>query len=215
MAKVTRKSFRRQRIILGISLFASIALISTGFAAWVISSQAEHKEEGNIQIGDVNDNSIKIENVTLSIEDFKFEPKQDDTTGRVRNDGANFEQLKLTVTGTITPKEYVQGATISLTVPESVKTAAGDQKQYIVLPECAKSAQPLTLDDTGAFSYDIEFTWGEAFNNMNPGLYYDTDPEGSAVTDQDMKATLTDLKTAMYGENQELKFTINIKADNN
>ena len=37
MVKMTRKSYKRRKIILGVSLFSSVALVSTGFAAWVLA----------------------------------------------------------------------------------------------------------------------------------------------------------------------------------
>ena len=102
MVKMTRKSYKRRKIILGVSLFSSVALVSTGFAAWVLASQAEATESGNITVGTVSDSSITISNVQFEGKDsFIFEPKQDDTTGRVRNDGENFENLSVTVTGEI------------------------------------------------------------------------------------------------------------------
>ena len=220
MAKMTRKSYRRKKIILGVSLFASVALISTGFAAWVLASQAEATAEGNVTVGTVTDSSIKIENVHLSANSFLFEPKESDTTGRVRNDDTNFENLTITVTGDITPATYVSEATIQLEVPEGVKTAAGDTKNYIVLPTCVAAPQELTLvageGDTKTFSYDITFAWGSAFNGLNPGEYYDDDETGKAVADATLKSTLEDLRTCMYGEGVETspKFNVTIKAMN-
>lgn len=216
----TRKSYKRKKIILGACLFASVALVSTGFAAWVIATQAETPQDGNISVGTVNDSSIEIKNVQLSKNSFVFEPKETDTTGRVRNDGTNFENLSVTVTGEISPAQYVTGATIEMTVPDSVKAAAASKLNYIVLPECVTTAQALTLSDkegdanVKTFSYKIAFTWGTAFNGKNPGEYFDTDDTGKNVTDADMKATLTSLHNTIQGESTDLKFTITIKAQN-
>lgn len=216
----TRKSYKRKKIILGACLFASVALVSTGFAAWVIATQAETTQDGNISVGTVNDSSIEIKNVQLSKNSFVFEPKETDTTGRVRNDGTNFENLSVTVTGEISPAQYVTGATIEMTVPESVKAAAASELNYIVLPECVTTAQALTLNDkegdtnVKTFSYEIAFTWGNAFNGKNPGEYFDTDDTGKNVSDANMKATLTSLHNTIQGDSEDLKFTITIKAQN-
>ncbi len=222
MVKMTRKSYKRRKIILGVSLFSSVALVSTGFAAWVLASQAEATESGNITVGTVSDSSIKISNVQFKDDNdsFIFEPKEEDTAGRVRNDGVNFENLSVTVTGEISPNTYVSSATIEMEVPEGITAAIG--KNYLVLPTCATSAQTLTLnpkespDETvSTFEYTITFVWGSAFNGKNPGEYYDEDEAGKLVDDETMKSTLEDLKTCIYNSQEEdPTFTVTIKAMN-
>lgn len=222
MVKMTRKSYKRRKIILGVSLFSSVALVSTGFAAWVLASQAEAEKTGNITVGTVSDSSIKISNVQFKDgnDSFVFEPKEDDEAGRVRNDGVNFENLSVTVTGEISPNTYVSSATIEMEVPEGITAAIG--KNYLVLPTCATSAQTLTLnpkespDETvSTFEYTITFVWGSAFNGKNPGEYYDEDEAGKLVDDETMKSTLEDLKTCIYNSQEEdPTFTVTIKAMN-
>ncbi len=226
MVKMTRKSYRRRKIILGVSLFSSVALVSTGFAAWVLASQAEAKKTGNITVGTVSDSSIKISNVQFKDgnDSFIFEPKKEDTAGRVRNDGENFENLSVTVTGEISPNTYVSSATIEMEVPEGITAAIG--KNYLVLPTCATSPQPLPLNPKEApdqtvstFEYTITFEWGSAFENTNPGLYYDTDysdpNKGISISDEEMKATLEDLRSCIYGDAEEdPQFTVTIRAMN-
>lgn len=222
MVKMTRKSYKRRKIILGVSLFSSVALVSTGFAAWVLASQAEETANGNITVGTVSDSSIKISNVQFKDgnDSFVFEPKEDDEAGRVRNDGENFENLSVTVTGEISPNTYVSSATIEMEVPEGITAAIG--KNYLVLPTCATSAQTLTLnpkespDETvSTFEYTITFVWGSAFNGKNPGEYYDNDEAGKLVEDETMKSTLEDLRTCIYNSQEEdPTFTVTIKAMN-
>ena len=226
MVKMTRKSYKRRKIILGVSLFSSVALVSTGFAAWVLASQAEAEKTGNITVGTVSDSSIKISNVQFKdgLDSFIFEPKEEDTTGRVRNDRENFENLSVTVTGEISPKTYVTGATIQLTVPEGITTAASETKNYIVLPSCVETPKNLDItsnvvEDTIHFEYTITFEWGSAFENTNPGLYYDTDysdpNKGISISDEEMKATLEDLRSCIYGDAEEdPQFTVTIRAMN-
>ncbi len=227
MVKMTRKSYKRRKIILGVSLFSSVALVSTGFAAWVLASQAEAEKTGNITVGTVSDSSIKISNVQFegNIDYFRFEPKEDDTTGRVRRgkDGS-YENLSVTVTGEISPKTYVTGATIQLTVPEGITTAASETKNYIALPSCVETPKNLDItsnvvEDTIHFEYTITFEWGSAFENTNPGLYYDTDysdpNKGISISDEEMKATLEDLRSCIYGDAEEdPQFTVTIRAMN-
>lgn len=209
MTKLTRKSYKRRKILLGVCLFASFALISTGFAAWVLSSNAQSNQNGNINVGYIKDSSVQFENVTLSTADFKFEPKSDDETGRIRYDGENAECLNVTISGTVSPATYLKKVTIKMEVTNGVKTAS--EKDYIVLPACVSEAQEVTLtnvegnDNAKAFAYTISFEWGEYFKGVNPAEYYDTtyaestteNPLGAAISDEKMKEDLLDLRNTI------------------
>lgn len=206
MAKLTKKSYKRKRVLMGLALFMSIALVSTGFAAWVISSSVEKEGEGNVSAGTVSDKSLEL--VINNAEDLgtiKFEPKKEDNSGRVRyegNNSDNYESLSVTVTGQITKNpEYLGDLTIQLVelnetgdaaLPQAnSKLAAAADKGYITLPECFYN--PIKLNEQGStfynttdnsFSYTITFGWGSTFRGANPGYYYDgLDAEGNADAD--------------------------------
>lgn len=176
MAKLTRNSYKRKIILFGVIVFMSIALISTGFAAWVMSQEKKQSTSGNVTVGAVTEGNIEVILDELTVKDFKFEPKESDTTGRVRNDGTNFESLTVTVTGTIKNTQFLKEATIKMNVKDAVKQA--ETAGYIILPECANSEVVLTLTESGTnekkFSYEITFRWGSKFGNVNPGEYYDS-----------------------------------------
>lgn len=176
MAKLTRNSYKRKIILFGVIVFMSIALISTGFAAWVMSQEKKQSTSGNVTFGAVTEGNIEVILDPLTVKDFKFEPKESDTTGRVRNDGTNFESLTVTVTGTIKNTQFLKEATIKMNVKDAVKQA--ETAGYIILPECANSEVVLTLTESGTnekkFSYNITFKWGSKFGGENPGEYYDS-----------------------------------------
>lgn len=176
MAKLTRNSYKRKIILFGVIVFMSIALISTGFAAWVMSQEKKQSTSGNVTVGAVTEGNIEVTLDPLTVKDFKFEPKESDTTGRVRNDGTNFESLTVTVTGTIKNTQFLKEATIKMNVKDAVKQA--ETAGYIILPECANSEVVLTLTESGTnekkFSYNITFKWGSKFGGENPGEYYDS-----------------------------------------
>lgn len=176
MAKLTRNSYKRKIILFGVIVFMSIALISTGFAAWVMSQEKKQSTSGNVTVGAVTEGNIEVILDPLIVKDFKFEPKESDTTGRVRNDGTNFESLTVTVTGTIKNTQFLKEATIKMNVKDAVKQA--ETAGYIILPECANSEVVLTLTGSGTnekkFSYNITFKWGSKFGGENPGEYYDS-----------------------------------------
>lgn len=176
MAKLTRNSYKRKIILFGVIVFMSIALISTGFAAWVMSQEKKQSKSGNVTVGAVTEGNIEVILDELTVKDFKFEPKESDKTGRVRNDNTNFESLTVTVTGTIKNTQFLKEATIKMNVKDAVKQA--ETAGYIILPECANSEVVLTLTESGTnekkFSYDITFKWGSKFGGENPGEYYDS-----------------------------------------
>lgn len=188
-------------------VFMAIALVSTGFAAWIMSTNAKNEQDGNVTVGTVTDSSLKLTDVALSTSSIMFEPKADDTTGRVRYDGVNAESLVITVTGKVSPKNVLGKLTVELTMDEAVKAAleAAEEAGYIVLPECAKGAVEVTptavagSDTELEFTYTIEFKWGTTFGGMNPGEYFDNDEAGLAVEDETVKTLLKALRTTIYG----------------
>ncbi len=219
MAKLTKKSYKRRRVVMGLALFMSIALISTGFAAWVISSQSKDNGSGNVTVGTISDKSIEITiNNKNDLGTFKFEPDKNDTTGRVRYEGngsENYESLTVTISGSVTNPNYLGSLTIKLVElnPEtneeialdSSNLKAASDKNYIGLPDCfyeeveLKGTDAYTSSDEskGTFEYDITFTWGSEFGLVNPSIYYDE--EGSDVPDSNMLQTLVDLRNTIYG----------------
>ena len=59
--KLTRKSYKRNIIVFGVMLFMGIALVSTGFATWVLSQNTQIEVNGqNVNVGVVSDNALKI-----------------------------------------------------------------------------------------------------------------------------------------------------------
>lgn len=155
MAKLTRKSYQRKAMVVGATAFAGIALVATGFAAWVISSSATKNVQGNVQVGVVSDKSIKL-TVNQINDKFSFDAKQSDNTGRVRCDGKNWENLSITVSGEYTNPDMVNKFNIALrmgtvasedadpvfdTEAEGRFTAAAaEPNKYIVLPTCFGAA---------------------------------------------------------------------------
>lgn len=158
MATRTKKSGQRKAFAVGIAAFASVCLIATGFAAWVISAKAEKKATGNVNIGKVSSADVKI---TVAQEDgttgvltaengFSFNPDATDDSGRVRFDGTNAEKRELHLNGTVGPQRFVTSFKIRLDITTGtdkdgnpVKNAAANQRfkdaataKYIVLPPC-------------------------------------------------------------------------------
>ena len=111
--KLTKKSYNRRMFALGALLFLSIGLVSTGFAAFVMSKGAQANIDGNIQVGTITDGSVKIENVAFKDGNDKilFEAAKDDNDGEVKWDVTTptvYENLSVTLTAEISPVTYVK-----------------------------------------------------------------------------------------------------------
>ena len=201
MARITRNSYQRKIILFGVMMFSAVALISSGFAAWVLSTEQKQSVNGNASVAAVSDASF---NLSVAFKDGKnniiFDSAKDDETGRVRWDSTNYAITSVTITGQIENYDYLGTLKVSLAVTDAIKDAANDTNKYIVLPACATSPVDIKnntymtkiSDENGgtySFEYTIEFTWGDTFGNTNPSLYYDT-PAATSIDDATMKATL-------------------------
>ena len=134
MARLTRKSFKRKRILLGLCMFLSVALISTGFAAWVISTDANVSEDGNVNVGTITEANMEFVLDFNGELEINFEPKEGDLDGRVTaGEDGKFEKLSFTIKGKVTNADYLKTVTVEFTVPKTVVDAATEK--YIVLPE--------------------------------------------------------------------------------
>ena len=51
---------KRKGILMASAILGSAAIVSTGFAAWVITAPQEHTVEGNIQVDNVRDDRLAI-----------------------------------------------------------------------------------------------------------------------------------------------------------
>ena len=146
--KITRGHYNRKLLTFGAMLFLAIALISTGFAAWIMSSGAETGfDDGNLSVGVVTESDLKFSDyqITAGSTALLFEPAKGDVTGDIKGNGTEYESLTFTLTTTLTPIEYLDEIQISMTFPETV--VAAHNAGYIVLPDCAllASGQVLTI----------------------------------------------------------------------
>lgn len=177
MAKYTRNSYKRKIVMFGVMIFISIALISTGFAAWVLSTQTTKNSEGNVEVGKVVDASFDIQFTGIKDQygksvattdssgkvspdsskmKFCFEPEKDDENGRVRWDGTNCENLSFTFEGIITNYAYLGSLNVKMTMSDKVTALLNakdsDGKSYINGPyieDALATTEEVTLATTG------------------------------------------------------------------
>ena len=205
---------------MGIALFGAIGLVSTGFAAWVLSASASNTQEPGIKVGAVSEHNMDFQNIEVlgksadpdaanpeelvATNKYSFNPKYTDITGRVHfgkgDDAANpdvGERLELIVRGEVTEAQNLGTLTVKFdSIPAALTSA--ESAGYIVLPECATAEKDVdfTLSGEGAiktasFEYTIAFSWGNKFNGSNPGEYYDEDVNGKEIGIDVVETTLT------------------------
>lgn len=140
---------------------------------------------------------------------FSFEPHLNDNTGRVHYGESEYgsESMTMIIRGVVGPVSVLRDVTIELKLPEFIEKAVS--AGYIDVPECSSKPKVLTLGhglevsnvDTRKvqFEYTITFKWGSAFNYMNPGLYFDSDPSGMNATTEEIMKDLYFLRAYVYG----------------
>lgn len=165
MAKLTRKSYKRKKIAFAAVILGGVALVSSGFAAWVLSANATKGATGVTTVGTVKDNSLSM-SIELQYQNpetkiwekqtpssgeevatgtFDFDPTYEDVRKadqRVYNDGELFERLTLRYVVTVSSKTNDSFDKLNVkmveTDTEKVKNAVG--KNYVVAPDCFADA---------------------------------------------------------------------------
>lgn len=163
MKKVTRHAFSKKAIMITASLFVTLALITTGFAAWLISSGTSGEGTGNITTATIDDARLGLTVAMAEGKDFVcFGPQADDNVPDIRykapvgDEKDDKEVLTATVTGTINNYYRLEKFNITIKISDKALTAAGytwtetnegslknrtytynAEKAYISLPEYA------------------------------------------------------------------------------
>ena len=170
MSKITRRSYKRKKIIMGASLFGAIGLVSTGFAAWVLSAPTTSDPiPANLNVGDVTDKNMEFKNIGTYLPDtdttattFHFEPAANDKSGRVRLGGEQAESLGLDVKGELWRVQNLGNITGRITIANDTHKAHLDEaisKHYIVAPTAYQDGElALWTKGTPNATKDVNFT---------------------------------------------------------
>lgn len=166
MAKLTRKSYKRKKIAFAAVILGGVALVSSGFAAWVLSSNAKSDVQGGVAVGAVEKGSLKMEislvgatgEDALNSGKFNFNTKATDTTGRVRaaKDQKPEDSEKLSLSYKVTVKSPIDNfdkLDITMTAKKGDAVIALDSaiktdgnKYYVSAPDCSKKTITLQAD---------------------------------------------------------------------
>lgn len=189
----------KKNLVMFTSVFASLAILSTGFAAWVISG-GETKEEtiGDVVIDTVQDNRHKM---TITVADGEgtanagkivFGRPNTQSAGNewLKSDDADkIEKLstffKVTVTNAATAN--VDDIFTMHTLAETTDAYAnafgagyvGELPKVEFVADASETAEKVTkftadstTEKSGFVYIRLKFSWGAHFDNTNPYTYY-------------------------------------------
>ena len=164
--KLTRKSYNRRVFSFGALVFLAIALMSTGFATWVMSTNAETSDSGNVNIGTITDGALsfvetggkKVVFDETTGSEFRFDGAEGDDEGEIKSgtgEGATYENLGVKFTVQIQPAQYFDYLSVKVeNLPQGILDAA--DAGYIVLPDAATETVKISTTEQG-----IEVSSGE------------------------------------------------------
>lgn len=180
MAKLTRKSYKRKKIAFAAVILGGVALVSSGFAAFVLSQDKTVNGSGSINVGEVTDGALEMKitskikgnendsNYTAGWKDgnpipegvaqkdtFRFDAQYGDTTGRAKWDGENYEHLEIQYTVVISSTaptfDYL---TITMAQNTWVDQQVGNKN--IVAPACYNKEASSKASEASDANLNIE-----------------------------------------------------------
>lgn len=170
---------KRKSIILAVSILGSVAIVSTGFAAWVISAPATANAEGNVSVDTVEDKRYSLEvswaeNANKNLV-FGWADSEPAVSNPWLTHGTDDKKENLSVTFTVTVKQGVNvvdgskpvaNITLTDTDTNDYQTAVSDN--LITNPTVVVG----NATSTGVYPVTVSASWGSAFGNQNPYVYY-------------------------------------------
>ena len=182
---------KKRVIISSLIVLSLLMLVSIGFASWVISNSHSGESTGNFTAYDAVDNgSITVSNPTQNI---VFGAHTDETATYSWLSDSTLDPQSLSVTFTVQLQNKEAGsANVVLTLTPSLVYkvdgtgySAGDEyttaQTYFAGPsfsctsvnsKASLSGSTLTFTDNDIATITVTYTWGSAFNGLNPWKYY-------------------------------------------
>lgn len=198
MAKLTRRSYKRKKIAFAAVIFGGVALVSSGFAAWVISAEKDANENGSVTVGQVVEANLgmKVEWKVTGAKDttytaiadegdnankagnYSFNCSKDVTSGRFRygtgsnvTDGSDADQcLSLTFRVTVTSSLDNFGS-LNVTFANNDKIDAAVAAEYISAPEGFYASKDAAAETQGKnFSSTTKGSENTIFTKTDTGV---------------------------------------------
>ena len=188
---------------------AAASMIGTGFAAWIITSNAEQTASGQFNVEQVTEKGVEITATFAQDEGvINFLAPENATEGWLTSDSSLEEKLStvltvdFTLTGAGAASDFVVTYDINYSSVQAAITAG-----YITAPTLTVGDGSLQAFDATDTTVTIAFDWGTAFDGENPYTYYNA-LENNATNRAAAKTALEALYTAV----NNATFTITITA---
>ena len=161
---------KRKGIMMAAAILGSAAIISTGFAAWVVTVNDEQTATGNIVVDEVTDHTHLIEKLVDGADYDVYFGKAEKTAAYswLTNDAIEMEDLEAKFTVKVS-NHTSANLDVKLTMPAEYSTKI-DGKSLFKAPTLDVSE----FTSEGVVTITITFAWGEYFNNVNPINYYNS-----------------------------------------
>lgn len=200
MAKLTRKSYKRKKIAFAAVILGGVALVSSGFAAWVLSNDKTDNASGTVHVGKVKDASLEM-NITLLTKrytndeqdwkpegncnsgKFNFNPAYNDVEGtggrvyndKVSNDAFDCENLVLRYKVMVTSSSKSAFKELKVSMAEKddgtkIQTATSEGKNWVVAPACFNNEETISATSTGDGN-DKKFKFAENKDDQQKVTY--------------------------------------------
>jgi len=222
MRKLTRRSYNRKLLVFGLSMFMAVAMISTGFAAWVMSSSDPADTKGGVTVGVVQNDMMLIkieghdeETGKLNVAPLLFDAKKDDNTGRVKALPGSEENLSFTVSGYVTNASNVSNVIFTIKLPEGLRDAVKqtyieitsegnyDKETGVLTHEVPLGSEYAEKPGSKTFTYTLTFAWGDYFGGLNPSEFYDSTEKKRIVDEEEVGDVGADIDPEVMEEEME------------
>lgn len=186
-----------KKIIIISAVFGAMALASTGFASWIITTESTQVADGTVSVETVstNDHVITVtpgENTCLS---FGAPATMDIANAWLTNTDGTAENR--TVTYTVSVSNGGTAVVSGVTFSNAANVTSAISKGYITQPTATISGSTLI----------VSYSWGATFGNKNPYNYYNgmkfdaalPDTDGCTVASGHAQKHLAELQTLLNG----------------
>lgn len=174
---------KRKTLTLTLCLLACFAVIGVGFAAWIITSDAEETVTGNIKVETVEDHRLKINIISTEADNvIRFgKPVGYAADSWILNNEAETENLTATIKFTITKgNEAVTNLeTAGITVTAGFTTTITDDmnkgvgnNSLVTIPTGFTVEKDSTDSEGKTFMIKVVFSYGDEFGKKNPYEFY-------------------------------------------
>lgn len=209
---------KRKTMTLVLCLLAALALVSVGFASWVIASDAHDDVTGNIVVDTVADKRLNV-TVTPTDASFVFGYLESQEEGKwFYNDPTDvslkekLDEVTFVIKVTDGDNNPIDPASIKLTLTADEKyTIAANANLVTKLPTSITANKT----EKGTYNAKIKLGWGEKFGSVNPYTFFADKNIGDVSTETGLTWGAYAAKYMKEVENlKNVKFTLTVNVSN-